>query len=114
MRKFEEKIIKWKEQTERFERCESDHDRCPICNDQLFFCHCHHDLAHEALDELYYGDGENGTRAVILSVERLKQLSEAEDKLARLEAYGVDNWSGYSDAMSDPEGIFEDEEDELI
>lgn len=29
------------------------------------------------------------------------------EKYRRLEAYGVDNWSGYGDALSDSEGIFE-------
>jgi DNA polymerase III subunit epsilon len=41
-----------------------------------------------------------------VSVER-DNLQEDADKLARLEAYGVDNWSGYGMAMADEEGIFE-------
>jgi hypothetical protein len=36
-------------------------------------------------------------------------LKKNSDKLAKLEAYGVDNWSGYSDAMIDSEGYFEEE-----
>lgn len=30
--------------------------------------------------------------------------------LSKLEAYGVDNWSGYGEAVHDSEGIFTDEE----
>ena len=37
------------------------------------------------------------------------RLIESEDELLRLEAYGVDNWIGYSDALNDPEGYFADE-----
>jgi len=32
---------------------------------------------------------------------RLKELIEAEEKLSALENMGVDNWEGYSDAMSE-------------
>lgn len=45
-------------------------------------------------------------KAVTISVQRYAQLLHAEEKLDRLEAYGVDNWSGYGDAISDSEGIF--------
>lgn len=41
-------------------------------------------------------------------VNTIKPLQEDSDKLARLKAYGVDNWSGYGDAMSDSEDIFEE------
>ncbi|MEZ2327338.1 hypothetical protein R1C46_26440 [Bacillus tropicus] len=44
------------------------------------------------------------------SVEPYKEPNgDAEDalKYRKLEAYGVDNWSGYGMAMSDEEGIFE-------
>lgn len=41
------------------------------------------------------------------SENQVNCLKEDSDKLAKLEAYGVDNWSGYSDAMSDSEGAFE-------
>lgn len=34
-----------------------------------------------------------------ISVREYKDLLEKEDKLARLEEAGVDNWSGYGDAM---------------
>lgn len=112
MRKFEEKILKWQEQTKRFDNCKDDWELCPICREQLYFCGCHESLAQDALEELYEGDGEDGTKAVILSIEALNELLEASDKLAKLEAYGVDNWSGYSDAMCDSEGIFEEEEEE--
>jgi hypothetical protein len=46
---------------------------------------------------------------VILSSEEYKSLQEDSLKLAKLEAYGVDNWSGYGMAMSDEENIFEEE-----
>jgi hypothetical protein len=46
---------------------------------------------------------------VILTKDEYESLLEDADKLAKLEAYGVDNWSGYSDALSDSEGIFEEE-----
>jgi len=36
---------------------------------------------------------------VLISKARLKELEMAELKLAALEAAGVDNWEGYSDAM---------------
>ncbi|MDF9611887.1 hypothetical protein P5763_07345 [Bacillus cereus] len=39
--------------------------------------------------------------------EYVEDLREDSIKLAKLEAYGVDNWSGYGIAMSDEEGIFE-------
>lgn len=47
-------------------------------------------------------------KMVTISQEEYKSLLESQDKLERLEAYGVDNWSGYSEAMSDSEGIFEE------
>ena len=37
-----------------------------------------------------------------------KRLLESESKLDALECYGVDNWSGYGDAMSS----MDEEEDE--
>lgn len=43
-------------------------------------------------------------------VSVLFSYQDAAEKLAKLEAYGVDNWSGYSDALSDPDGLFEEEE----
>jgi hypothetical protein len=39
--------------------------------------------------------------------ERVEYLEERDDELSRLEAYGVDNWCGYDEAMSDSMGIFE-------
>jgi DNA polymerase III epsilon subunit-like protein len=41
--------------------------------------------------------------------ERVEYLEERDDELSRLEAYGVDNWCGYGEAMSDSMGIFEEE-----
>lgn len=39
--------------------------------------------------------------------ERIEYLEERDEELSKLEAYGVDNWSGYGEAMSDSEGMFE-------
>ena len=36
-----------------------------------------------------------------ISVAEYKDLLEKEDKLERLEGAGVDNWSGYDDAMEE-------------
>lgn len=36
---------------------------------------------------------------VILTKEEYESLLEDQQKLEALESYGVDNWSGYSDAM---------------
>ena len=36
---------------------------------------------------------------VTMSLERYRILVEAEETLLALEAWGVDNWSGYDDAM---------------
>lgn len=41
-----------------------------------------------------------------ISLSTYSHLLIAKAKLERLEAYGVDNWSGYGDAISDSEGIF--------
>lgn len=49
---------------------------------------------------------------VTITKAEYESLLEDSDKLNRLEAYGVDNWSGYSDALSDEMGIFKDEEEE--
>jgi hypothetical protein len=38
-------------------------------------------------------------------------LLKSSNKLARLEAYGVDNWSWYSEAINDVDGIFGEEEE---
>ena len=38
---------------------------------------------------------------IIISMKRYKDLIMAEDKLLALEAAGVDNWEGYSDAMEE-------------
>ena len=38
---------------------------------------------------------------VVISKEYLLELQEAADKLTALEGYGVDNWGGYDDAMSE-------------
>lgn len=38
-------------------------------------------------------------QTVAIPVERYEELLNAEKKLGALEASGVDNWSGYDDAM---------------
>jgi hypothetical protein len=40
-----------------------------------------------------------GSTTVAISQERLDELEADEAKLAALEAYGVDNWCGYDEAM---------------
>lgn len=44
---------------------------------------------------------------VTISQEQFDSLQSEAEKYQKLEAYGVDNWSGYGIAMSDEEGIFE-------
>ena len=48
---------------------------------------------------------------IVKAVKSLKSenifLNQRDDILTRLECYGVDNWSGYGDAMEDSEGLFE-------
>jgi DNA polymerase III subunit epsilon len=44
-----------------------------------------------------------------VSKREYENVKEYADKYSRLEAYGIDNWSGYGEAMSDSEGIFEEE-----
>lgn len=48
---------------------------------------------------------------ITISIEEYEYLQRQSFKLDKLEAYGVDNWCGYSDAMSDSDGIFEEDED---
>ncbi|AXH71257.1 hypothetical protein BSP38_215 [Bacillus phage BSP38] len=40
-----EDIERWKQQVERQDSCQSDHERCPLCNEQLFFCECAKEMA---------------------------------------------------------------------
>lgn len=50
-------------------------------------------------------------KSIILELQdTIESMKKDCDKLERLEMYGVDNWSGYSDAMSDSEGYFGEEE----
>ncbi|PEO36761.1 hypothetical protein [Bacillus wiedmannii] len=44
---------------------------------------------------------------VTLSQQAYNGMHGEAEKYRKLEAYGVDNWSGYGMAMSDEEGIFE-------
>lgn len=44
-----------------------------------------------------------------ITVAEYLRLSARDDELSALEAYGVDNWEGYSDALSDTEGLMSDE-----
>jgi hypothetical protein len=46
-----------------------------------------------------------------LTEKRYKELDEAEDKLLALEAFGVDNWPGYEEAMKSLEDV-EEQQDE--
>jgi hypothetical protein len=48
------------------------------------------------------------TETVTISKTEYERLLESEDKLACLEAVGVDNWQGFDDAMS---MFFEGKED---
>lgn len=41
--------------------------------------------------------------------EKIEYLEDRDEELSKLEAYGVDNWSGYSDALRDSENIFEED-----
>jgi hypothetical protein len=51
-------------------------------------------------------------KSIILEQEeKIKNLQSAADKYYRLEAYGVDNWSWYSEAINDVDGIFGEEEE---
>ena len=50
-----------------------------------------------------------------ITEERLEELLAAEEKLSALEAYGVDNWEWYGDAMESlSEFDIEETEDEEI
>lgn len=49
---------------------------------------------------------ENNNRIIIIDQARYDDMIAAEDKLAALENAGVDNWSGYGEAMAE----LEDEE----
>jgi hypothetical protein len=55
----------------------------------------------EWMEELGRRTFPNQTRAIAHNEARLKELIEAEEKLSALENMGVDNWEGYSDAMSE-------------
>lgn len=62
--------------------------------------------AHEGLVAAVY-EAAKESGYVILTAERYKALNESDATLCRLEAAGVDNWEGYSNAFEDDE-----EEDE--
>jgi len=44
---------------------------------------------------------------VAINKDRLRELEQAEALLSCLQGFGVDNWSGYSDAIA----AYEDEQD---
>lgn len=111
MAKLEELVLDWQKQMARVQACESDHERCPICKDQLAFCMCHLELAQKVLENMYL-EGKNGSEVVVLSKVYYESLLEDSETLGKLEAYGVDNWSGYSDALNDSEGYLKEEEEE--
>ena len=56
-----------------------------------------------------YTVNEVGDGKVEISAEYLESLQDSERKLLTLESYGVDNWGGYDDAMT--EYYSEDDED---
>ena len=67
----------------------------------------------EALDRSCAQDGGEVVAAcVIIPMARYNELVEAEDKLAALEAAGVDNWDGYDFAMEVLHGEEENDDDE--
>jgi len=45
------------------------------------------------------GDIVEEYKIITISVDEYEQLKTDRDKLAALEAVGVDNWEGYDDAM---------------
>lgn len=51
-----------------------------------------------------------------ISEKRLKELERAEAKLNALENYGVDNWEGYGDALTEyhQENAIDESYDELV
>lgn len=52
-----DKIAEWKEQTARQIRCQNegtDHDLCPHCNEQLYWCDCATRIAQTIL-EFHFG-----------------------------------------------------------
>lgn len=50
--------------------------------------------------------GENITDPVVVERSYLVALIKSDEELSRLEAYGVDNWQGYYEALNDTEGLF--------
>ena len=55
----------------------------------------------EEIDQRTNAPWEKGENMPEVTEVRLKELIEAEEKLSALENMGVDNWEGYSDAMSE-------------
>ncbi len=51
----------------------------------------------------------DGSGEVVISLEEYNRLLERESELGRLEAYGVDNWIGYYEALNDEDGICEED-----
>lgn len=51
----------------------------------------------------------DGVDHVLMTQEAYENLIESEEKLATLEACGVDNWSGYGEAMSEYYGGSEED-----
>jgi hypothetical protein len=98
------------------------HGYCGGCESRLCGdCYDKAQKAHGTLSEDHPNYGDYGDDApakcgccddskpemVTISKSEYESLLEDADKLSRLEAYGVDNWSGYSDAMRDEGSIFE-------
>jgi hypothetical protein len=55
----------------------------------------------EEIDPRTNAPWKKGEHMPEITEARLKELIEAEEKLSALEGMGVDNWEGYSDAMSE-------------
>lgn len=56
-----------------------------------------------------YTVNEVGDGKVEISAEYFESLQDSERKLQALENWGVDNWGGYSEAMSEYYGESDDE-----
>ena len=61
-------------------------------------------LASAAKIEAYLEEGGSPKGVIVVSQAKYRALMVDSDKLARLEAAGVDNWEGYGDALRDDDG----------
>ena len=51
---------------------------------------------------------ETGDKLILALIDRIEQLEEDSRKLNALERWGVDNWSGYDDALEHMEDKYDD------